>query len=100
MSAAEHIQQLAREFLSVAEQYGKTRDAVRLEGLRRLRLEIAVALLDIPAAAVQQVLVETLPPFIASYLKSGLRNFPRTPAEDKAFARCLTRLSPWKPEES
>ena len=100
MNATGHIQQLTKEFFGAAEQYGKNQDAVRLERLRSLRLQIVVALLDVPAAAVQQVLAETLPPFVASYLRSGLRNFSRTPAEDEAFARCLTQLSPWQPEQS
>lgn len=100
MSPAGQIQQLTREFIGAAEQYGKNQDSMRLERLRNLRLQILVALLDVPTAAVQQILAETLPPFVASCLRSGLRNFPRTPAEDEVFARCLTQLSPWQPERS
>lgn len=100
MSAVGHIQRLTREFIGAAEQYSKNQDSVGLERLRSLRLQIVVALLDVPTAAIQQVLAETLPPFIASYLRTGLRSFRRTPAEDKAFARCLTQLSPWKPKHS
>jgi FkbM family methyltransferase len=100
VSRAGQIQQLTREFIGAAEQYGKIPNAARLERLRSLRLQIVVALLDVPTAAVQQVLAETLPPFVASYLRSGLRNFTRTPAEDEVFARCLTQLPPWQTEQS
>ncbi len=97
MNDAGRLQQLAKEFVDAAAQYGTARDAGRLERLRNLRLQIANALLDLPAPAIQDDFANTLQAIVGACVRSGMRSVPRSPAENEVFARCLEHLTPWQP---
>lgn len=100
MTDAGHFQQLAGDFTEATEAYLKTNDATSLERLRRLRLQIVEALLDLPATANQQVIAHSLPSIVASCVRSGVRGIPRSPAENEIFVRCLDGLTPWSPDKA
>jgi FkbM family methyltransferase len=95
----EQFQQLAREFADAAEQYGKVREVPRLERLLGLRLQVAMALLDLSAPVAQQAFTAALPLVVAACMQSGVRGFPRSAVENEAFTHCLDRLTPWQPDQ-
>src|SRR5262249_41935149 len=53
--------------------------------------------LELSAAAVQDCLASIMT-FAGTCVRSGIRSFPRTPAENELFARCLERLLSWRPD--
>ena len=97
MSDLAQFQLLAGQFVDAVAQYESARDEAGLERLRRLRLEIVPALLELSVAAVQGCLPSIMQ-FAGTCVRSGIRNFPRTPTENELFARCLERLLPWTPD--
>ena len=96
----EQFQQLAKAFADAAEQYGKAKEVPRLEQLLDLRLQVAMALLDLSAPAAQQTFTAALPLVVAACVQSGVRGFPRSAIEDEAFAHCIDRLTPWQPDQT
>jgi FkbM family methyltransferase len=91
-NAVSTIQQLAGEFSAVADAFGQTNDAGKLERLRSLRCQMAEALLAL-AESIGPRLAESLNAVAASCMKSGIRALPRDSLEDELFARCRKQLA-------
>ena len=94
MNEVQKFQNLAQHFAKAVDDYQKQANAARLNHLRDLRRRIAVALLDLPSAAIQGTFAYAVPSVVNSCLRSGLRRYPRAQADDDLFARCLKAINP------
>jgi hypothetical protein len=81
------LERLSTEFVTAADQFGKSGDQLLLQRLQTLRLQIVEALL-----AQKPLVVPTLAPSLnavaVTCIRSGMRSYPRRPREDDLFGRC------------
>ncbi|MGP0089945.1 MAG: FkbM family methyltransferase [Xanthobacteraceae bacterium] len=90
------LQQLAADFVLATEAFKQKHGATQLEQLRDMRMRIAKALLDLTEPVGQGSLAKALNTIATCCLNSGIRAFPRTPAEEDLFERCRKAAIPWQ----
>src|SRR5215475_6258097 len=93
------LQRLASDFATVVEQRGTSSDQDKLKQLQDLRVQIVEAML-----ALNEPELAALAPSVnvagMACIKSGIRNYPRTPREDALFDRCMRAVASASPDEA
>jgi FkbM family methyltransferase len=97
MSDPAKFQQLARDFAAAVDHFGQTNEVAGLEQVRNLRLQIVDALLALKGP-IEPGIADPLNMITAQCLRSGIRNYPRTPLEEDTFVQCQKALNSAPPE--